>query len=111
MPFRLAVLSCLILLPAAISWAQAPPAAPSVRPLAPGVLTVISTSREAGETASGPRPIVEIVTGIPGLGWEPNYEAKSATLLERAKRVTFRRPVWNLEFAFKPLRMVEVDIP
>jgi hypothetical protein len=113
MSFRFAVLNCLIAFPAAISWAQAPVSAPapSLRPLAPGVLTVISTSREAGETFSGPRPIVEITSGIPGLAWEPNYESKSATVLERAKNVTFRRSVWNLEFAFKPLRMVEIDIP
>jgi hypothetical protein len=72
---------------------------------------VIPPAREASETFSGPRPIVEITAGIPGLAWDPNYEPKSATLIERAKRVTFRRSVWNLEFAFKPLRMIEVDVP
>ena len=85
--------------------------APMLRPLAPGVLTVIATDGEAAETFSGPRPIVEITAGIPGLDWTPNYEPKSETLLERAKRVTFRHPIWNLEFAFKPLRMIEVDVP
>jgi hypothetical protein len=75
------------------------------------VLTVIPASPEAGETFSGPRPIVEITVGIPDLEWSPNYEAKTGTLLERAKAVTFRRPAWCLEFAFKPLRMIQVDIP
>jgi hypothetical protein len=82
-----------------------------LRPLAAGVLTVIPTAGEAGETANGPLPIVEIVQGIPDLEWTPNYEPKTATLLEKSKRVTFHHAVWNLEFAFKPLRMIEVDIP
>src|SRR5687768_9283686 len=79
--------------------AQEPAAgvAPNIRPLAPGVLTVIPTAREATETFAGPRAIVEITVGIPGLEWTPNYEPKSATLIERAKNVTFRRRVWNLE--------------
>jgi hypothetical protein len=85
--------------------------APTMRPLAPGVLTVIATAGEASETFSGPRPIVEITTGIPDLEWTPNYEPKSSTLLERAKKATFRHKIWNLEFAFKPLRMIEVDVP
>jgi hypothetical protein len=81
------------------------------RPLAPGVLTVIAPAGQASETFSGPRPIVEITTGIPDLDWTPNYEPKSTTLLERAKSVTFRHPIWNLEFAFKPLRMIDIDVP
>ncbi len=93
------------------SGATAAVPAASLRPLAPGVLTVIAPAREPAETFSGPRPIVEITAGIPGLDWDPNYEPKSETLLEQAKQVTFRRPIWNLEFAFKPLRMMEVDVP
>jgi hypothetical protein len=89
--------------------AVAPPS--KTRPLAPGVLTVIPTDGQAAETFTGPRPIVEITQGIPNLEWTPNYEPKSATLLERSKDVIFRRPIWNLEFAFKPLRMIEVDVP
>lgn len=87
------------------------PPAPTFRPLAPGVLTVIPTAEEAGETANGPVPIVEIVKGIPDLDWTPNYEAKTQTLLEKAKSVTFHHAIWNLEFAFKPLRMIEIEIP
>ncbi len=84
---------------------------PRIRPLAPGVLTVIPVETEPEETFSGPVPIVEVVQGIPNLTWTPNFDAKSNTLEEKAKRAIFRRPVWNLEFAFKPLRMLEVDIP
>src|SRR5690606_22982144 len=36
---------------------------------------------------------------------------KSATILEQARTATLRRNVWGLEFAFKPVRMIEVDVP
>jgi hypothetical protein len=32
-------------------------------------------------------------------------------VFERAKMAVLRRTVWNLEFAFKPLRMIDVDVP
>jgi hypothetical protein len=87
----------------------------SSRVLAPGVLTVIPTEAHAGETAQPPRPLVEVTEGIPGLEWTPNYLAPSETLLEMSRNVVLRRSAgketWNLEFAFKPLRMVRVDIP
>ena len=60
---------------------------------------------------TGPVPIVEIVSGMSDLEWSPNYSANSETLLGQARNVVFRRPVWCLEFAFKPLRMIDVDIP
>ncbi len=85
--------------------------APTIRPLAPGVLTVIPSTIKEGETFTGPMPIVEIVTGIPDLDWTPNFTPKSKTLQEMAKQVVYRRAIWDLEFAFKPLRMIEVDIP
>jgi len=85
--------------------------APQLRPLAPGVLTVIPAQREREETFAGPVPLVEVLQGIPNLEWTSNFYAKSDTLQEKAKRVVFRRPVWNLEFAFKPVRMLEVDVP
>lgn len=83
----------------------------NIRKLAPGVLTFIPTETEPEETFTGPVPIVEILQGIPNLTWTPNFAAKSDTLEEKAKRTIYRRPIWNLEFAFKPLRMLEVDIP
>jgi len=45
------------------------------------------------------------------LDWTPNYSAKTDTLLVRANQSILRRDIWNLEFSFKPLRMVEVDVP
>lgn len=82
-----------------------------VRHLAEGVLTTIPLDGEDGETLTGPIPLVEVVTGIPNLDWTPNFDPKTATLLEKAKLVTLRRPVWELELSFKPMRMLAVDIP
>jgi hypothetical protein len=81
------------------------------RPLAAGILTVIPPTPVAEETFSGPRPLVEIPANIPDLEYSPNFEGKSATVFERAKNVTLRRGIWNLELTFKPMRMLEVDVP
>jgi len=84
--------------------------AAAIRPLAPGVLTVIPPAGEDEETFTGPVPMVEVVNGIPDLDWTPNFDAKTRTLQEMAKTAIFRRPIWNLEFAFKPMRMIDVDV-
>src|SRR5262249_6604236 len=55
--------------------------------------------------------IVEIVKGIPGLNWSPKFTPESRTLLERATNTEFRRTIWSLEFTFKPVRMIYVDVP
>lgn len=83
------------------------------RKLAPGVLTVIPPEKDEGETFSGPRPLVEVTEGIDPaiLNWTPNYSPQSETLKAKALATVFRRRVWYLEFSFKPLRMIEIDIP
>ncbi len=81
------------------------------RHYAPGVLTVIPPDQQYEETYSGPLEIVEIVKGLPETDWDPNYTAKSQTVFEKSKLVTLRRDIWCLEFSFKPLRSLYVDIP
>jgi hypothetical protein len=80
------------------------------RKLAPGVLKVIPFDREEEETFSGPRPFVEITDG-PFKDWDPDHFPKSEIVREMAAKTVFRRQVWHLEFAFKPMRLIEVDIP
>jgi len=80
------------------------------RKLAPGVLTVIQPHREEKETRTDPRPIVEITEG-PFRDWTPKTRPKSTITMEIAKKRVFRRRIWCLEFAFKPVRMIDVDIP
>ena len=81
------------------------------RPLATGIVTSIPPTPVAEETFSGPLPLVEVPANIPDLEYTPNFAAKSSTVFERAKSVTLRRGIWNLEFSFKPMRLLPVDVP
>lgn len=88
------------------------------RKLADGVLTVIPPDQNAEDTALGPFDL-DFVAKHPELNWsapdfpnnQPNFASPAETLLAQSKNVTFRHPVWGLEFAFKPMRLIEVDIP
>ena len=79
------------------------------RKLAPDALVVIEPAAEWGETAQGP---VDLPIGVknPGLAWTPAYSSSSQTLIEKSKQVVFRGDVYCLEFAFKPVRMIETSI-
>lgn len=101
--FATALLACVL---SSTAFGQQKP-----RKLAPGVLTTIPRSALTEETYSGPLPIVELVSLKTQLDWTPSFTEKSATLWERSKLVVLRRPIWNIEFSFKPLRMVRVDVP
>lgn len=78
-----------------------------VRRLAPGVLTVIPAEPKDEETFQGPLPLNNITRQV----WDPPFQPKTNTLADMATTVVLRRNIWNLEFAFKPLRLVQVDIP
>jgi len=81
------------------------------RQFAAGVLTTIPPAPEAEEMFSGPRPLVEVPLAIKDLKYEPKLSSVSTTVYERAQSATLRRTIWNLEFSFKPMRMVYVDVP
>jgi hypothetical protein len=66
------------------------------RKLAPYIFTKIPLETELGETLSR-HDAVEL------LATDPNYKW--------AKDLTYRHNVWQLEFEFKPMRMIYVDIP
>jgi hypothetical protein len=84
------------------------PVAP--RKLAPGVLTVIPVSMPDQETFVGPISIPELAND-PKLDFTPNYSPKTNTAHEWAKSIVLRHDTWTLEFAFKPMRMLKVDVP
>jgi hypothetical protein len=116
MSFRFPLVCLLIgvaLLPHAARGQQ--PAAGSAgtpRRLAPGVVTEIQAKLDEEATYSGPRPMVELLEfGGDRLKWEPATLASTETLLSMAQNVTFRRQIWGLEFGFKPLRMITIDVP
>jgi len=98
---------------AGIASAQPPAAAPEgaskFRKLAPGIETTIAVNRQGVETFDQ-HTIVEIMK-IPGLDWQPTFIPSTATLKAIATKTLFRRDVWYLEFTFKPLRMMWVDLP
>src|SRR5207253_5624564 len=48
---------------------------------------------------------------IKDLQYDPKLAATSSTVFERSKNVVMRRTIWNLEFSFKPMRMIWVDVP
>lgn len=102
------VICLALLLPCLIA---AYPALAQQRRLAPGVVTTIPSTPAEEEMFSGPRPLVEVPIAIPGLDYKPNLAPKSDTVFERSKIGTLRRTIWNLEFSFKPFRMVEVEVP
>jgi len=100
--FSLAMIGLLIAGPAASSEGAEPaapaPAVPRYRKLAPGVMTRIDTSqfRQFAETVAR-HDIIELLAVDPNFDW--------------AKDVPFQHDIWCLEFKFKPVRMIRVDIP
>lgn len=99
----------------AVATAQQPapeePVMGSGKRLPPGLLVTIPPDPQPAETYSGPRPFVELLNDPKLPDWTPNFSPKNYTLKSLAEHVTFRRTIWNLEFSFKPLRMIDVDIP
>jgi hypothetical protein len=80
----------------------------SERRLAPDAFIHIPPAMQYGETYQGPIDLPMLVNK-PDLAWEPHYSPKSDTLAEMAKDVVFRGDVYCLDFAFKPVRMIEVQ--
>src|SRR6476659_3718755 len=84
-------------------------AQPAERHLAPGVLTTIPPSLNPEDTVST-HDIMEIRADA-AVEWKPEYIAGSDTLFGMADKTKFRREIYCLEFSFKPLRLIEVDVP
>ena len=81
------------------------------RRLAPGTLTVIPP--HAGSDSQVLRDdLMEVTRGLAEeREWTPKQAARNTTLLERSKSREFERDIWCLEFAFKPPRLIDVDVP
>lgn len=78
------------------------------RQFAPGVETVIPPALDPGDTVTQ-HDMVEVLAEE-SLEWTPKLLADQ-TLREQAKEARFKRDVWCLEFAFKPLRMIRLLDP
>ncbi|MCE9629601.1 MAG: hypothetical protein K8S94_02620 [Planctomycetia bacterium] len=99
---------CLALVQGAARAAAADPA--GFRRLAPGVLTVIPPDRTADDTLLR-TDLLEITKGQADLEWTPKMAASNTTFVARARGREYPRDIWCLEFAFKPPRMLDVDVP
>lgn len=91
------------------SASRAVAAPPAERQLAPGVLTIIEPNFTPDDTVST-HEVMEIRAN-PALQWTPEFMAATDTLFGMANQVKFRRDIYSLEFSFKPLRLIEVDVP
>lgn len=86
---------------------------------APGVVTVIPPAPDAKETFDGPLTLQSLMDAHPEIAWEsdahpdgaPHFDPRTRTLQEMLKQVTLRREIYCLEFAFKPLRQMILDVP
>jgi len=80
------------------------------RQLAPGVLTVIPprTSRDSQAIRGD---LFEVTRDPEAQVWVPQRAPSHTTLVEQAKNREFQRDIWCLEFAFKPPRLIDVDVP
>jgi hypothetical protein len=92
--------------------AQAPKAAGAkqgasgrFRALAPGVEVTIPAEKDVAAESSR-HDIVEILASDPEFGARPKANRKSP-----AENKRFTHDIWALEFTFKPMRMIDVDIP
>ena len=104
------MLTVLLATPASSVAAQGVDAKAGASPNFPaGVLTTIPPDIDSRDTVSV-HDLMEIRANTK-LQREPTTDTKSRTLFEMAKAIPFRRDIWCLELSFKPLRMLEVDIP
>ena len=90
------------------AWSQGLPIS-SGRKLAPDALQVIPPGVDYDDTYQGPVDL-PYVAEHPELAWTPNYLPENETLLEMGKNIVFRGRAYGLEFAFKPVRMIELDV-
>jgi hypothetical protein len=90
------------------SLASGPPK--GYRKLGPGVETMIAAEPNPQDTVTT-HDIVEIQSEGKQLDWKPETQSSSDTLKVLTKDIPFRRGVWYLEFTFKPLRIINVDMP
>ncbi len=79
------------------------------RKLAPGVLTTIPPSF-VPDDAWSVHDVVEIHTR-PDVKWQSSYTTETRMLHAMSAGTRFQRGIWCLEFSFKPLRMIYVDVP
>ena len=82
----------------------------SGRRLAADAINIIPPGGELGDTYIGPVDL-PLVSNPADLNWKPNTAPSSETLANMVKGQIFRNEIWSMEFGFKPVRMISVDLP
>jgi hypothetical protein len=97
---------------ASVASAQQPKAtAPKgYRKLGPGAETTIPAKPDPQDTVTQ-HDMVEIQSSGAKLDWQPKTQSATETLGVKTKDIPFRRGAWYLQFSFKPLRLIDVDVP
>ena len=119
---RIPICVVICLIGISIAHAQAERKDPSTQEqtsFAPGVVTVIPPAPHPQETFDGPQTLQALLDAHPEIAFggtshpkgEPHFDPRSRTLVEMAKQVFLRREIYCLEFSFKPLRQIYIDIP
>jgi hypothetical protein len=92
--------------------AEAPKAPPGgSRKLAPGVIVTIPPERQNAETASS-HDLIRLLEKSPEFGQRENPSKPGEIAIKNlARSVRLTHKIWALEFNFKPMRMIEVDVP
>lgn len=83
---------------------------PGYRELADGVLTVIPPNVAVAEMLLQD-DLHDVTIGRRELAWKPKQAAEVETFVARATGREFPRELWCLEFAFKPPRSIDVEVP
>lgn len=87
-----------------------PPA--GFRKLAPGVETTVPRPLDPHDTVTVHNIVELLAPGVvPDLDWTPTFSAPTKTLKSLAADRSFYRTTWYLQFTFKPLRLIQVDLP
>lgn len=117
----IAILVAFCVVPKA-TWSQETRQDPSTQQqteFAPGVVTVIPPAPDPKETFDGPLTMKTFLEAHPELEWgaptfpknAPHFDPRSRTLIEMAQQAVLRREIFCLEFSFKPLRQMYMDLP
>ena len=82
------------------------------RRLAPGVETTIAPAVDPHDTVTY-HNIVELLTPgvVADLEWTPTSTSQTKTLKALAANRAFRSTTWYLQFSFKPLRVMQINLP
>ena len=79
------------------------------RQLASGVVRIVTSQLDAADTVSGPLTLHKLAAASADSQWQPYSAPESDTLYQMARNVVVRRPIWQLEFGFKPMRMTRAE--